>query len=104
MSRKLTALLLAMLVLVGAMGLKAAVMAHSNGAVMMANGAAPYPPLSLNGAAPYPPSSLNGAAPYPPLSLNGAAPYPPSRNGAAPYPPTSRNGAAPYPPSVSVSK
>jgi len=81
MSRRLTALLLAMLVLVGAMGLKTAVMAHSNGAVMMANGSAPYPPLSLN----------------------GSAPYPPSRNGSAPYPPTSRNGSAPYPPSVSVS-
>ena len=93
MSRTLTAVLLALLVLVGAMGLKTVVMAHSDGAVMMANGSAPYPPLSLN-----------GSAPYPPLSLNGAAPYPPSRNGAAPYPPTSRNGAAPYPPSVSVSK
>lgn len=56
MSRKLTALLLAMLILAGAMGLKTVVAAHSNGTVMMANGGAPYPP-SANGGAPYPPSA-----------------------------------------------
>jgi hypothetical protein len=70
MSRKLTALLLAMVVLVGAMGLKTIVSAHSNGAVMMANGSAPYPPPSRNGSAPYPPPSRNGSAPYPPPSVS----------------------------------
>ncbi len=56
MSRKLAALLLAMLVLAGAMGLKTAVMAHSNGAIMMANGGAPVPPPPMaNGGAPVPP-------------------------------------------------
>jgi hypothetical protein len=80
MSRKLSALLLAMLILAGAMGLKTVVAAHNDGAVMMANGAAPVPPPSyLNGAAPVPPPSyMNGAAPVPPPSyLNGAAPVPP---------------------------
>jgi len=42
MSRKLTALLLAMLILAGAMGLKTVVAAHNNGTVMMANGGAPF--------------------------------------------------------------
>jgi hypothetical protein len=56
MSRKLTALLLAMLVLVGAMGLKTVVAAHSDGAVMLANGSAPFPPPPFrNGSAPFPP-------------------------------------------------
>ncbi|MCU1240528.1 MAG: hypothetical protein JWO71_1254 [Candidatus Acidoferrum typicum] len=80
MSRKLTSLLLAMLILAGAMTLKTVVSAHSNGAVMMANGAAPVPPpMFRNGAAPVPPpSSRNGAAPVPPPSFrNGAAPVPP---------------------------
>jgi hypothetical protein len=56
MSRKLTSLLLAMLVLAGAMGLKTVVMAHSDGAVMMANGAdpVPQPPAARNGADPVP--------------------------------------------------
>ena len=67
MSRKLTVLLLALLVLVGAMGLKTAVMAQSStSAVMMANGPAPFPP-SLNGPAPFPPS-VNGPAPFPPAA------------------------------------
>jgi hypothetical protein len=43
MSRKLTALLLAMLVLVGAMSLKTVVTAHGNGTVIIANGPAPSP-------------------------------------------------------------
>jgi len=70
MSRKLTALLLAMLVLAGAMGLKTVVAAHSNGAVMVANGSAPVPPPSgWNGSAPVPPPSYrNGSAPVPPPS------------------------------------
>ena len=70
MSRKLTALLLAMLVLAGAMGLKTVVAAHSNGAVMVANGSAPVPPPSgWNGSAPVPPPSYrNASAPVPPPS------------------------------------
>jgi len=69
MSRKLTILLLAMLVLVGAMGLKTVVMAHSDGAVMMANGGAPVPPVPWkNGGAPVPPVPWkNGGAPVPPV-------------------------------------
>jgi hypothetical protein len=43
MSRRLTTLLLAMLVLAGAMGLKTLVVAHSSGSVLMANGPAPAP-------------------------------------------------------------
>jgi hypothetical protein len=74
MSRKLTALLLAMLILAGAMGLKTVVVAHSNGAVMMANGGAPWPPQA------------NGGAPWPPQA-NGGAPWPPQTNGGAPWPP-----------------
>jgi len=76
MSRKLTVVLLAMLVLVGAMSLKTVVVAHSDGSVIMANGGAPQPPL--------PPGSgfANGGAPQPPLPpgsgfANGGAPQPP---------------------------
>ena len=58
MSRKLTALLLAMLILVGAMGLKTVVTAHSNGTVIMAVGGAPYPPQAVGGA-PYPPQTVS---------------------------------------------
>jgi hypothetical protein len=72
MSRKLTAVLLAMLILAGAMGLKTVVTAHSNGTVMMANGSAPWPPAaSRNGSAPWPPSSSrNGSAPWPPQTVS----------------------------------
>jgi hypothetical protein len=48
MSRKLTALLLAMLILVGAMALKTVVTAHSNGTVIMATGGAPWPPEAVS--------------------------------------------------------
>jgi hypothetical protein len=41
MSRKLAVLLMAMVVLAGAMGLKTVVTSHNAGAVMMANGGAP---------------------------------------------------------------
>ena len=68
MSRKLTALLLAVLVLAGAMGVKTVVMAHSYGAIMMANGGAPVPPPMANGGAPVPPPMFNGGAPVPPPS------------------------------------
>ena len=66
MSKKL-ALLAAMLILVGAMGLKTAV-ASRGGSVVMANGGAPAPPSPWkNGGAPAPPSPWkNGGAPAPP--------------------------------------
>ena len=44
MSRKLTVIFLAMLVLVGAMGLKTLVATHTDGAVVVAIGGAPQPP------------------------------------------------------------
>jgi hypothetical protein len=68
MSRKLTVVLLAMLVLVGAMSLKTVVVAHSDGSVIMANGSAPLPPTPWkNGSAPLPPTPWkNGSAPLPP--------------------------------------
>ncbi|HEX7696634.1 MAG TPA: hypothetical protein VF394_04520 [Candidatus Acidoferrum sp.] len=68
MSRKLTVVLLAMLVLVGAMSLKTVVVAHGDGSVIMANGSAPLPPTPWkNGSAPLPPTPWkNGSAPLPP--------------------------------------
>jgi hypothetical protein len=68
MSRKLTIVLLATLVLAGAMGLKTVVTANSNSTVMMANGSAPVPPTPWrNGSAPVPPTPWgNGSAPVPP--------------------------------------
>ena len=71
MSKKLAVILLAMLVLVGAMGLKTVVRAHSDGAVIMANGAAPEPPTPYKtGSAPWPPTFVkNGGAPQPPTPL-----------------------------------
>jgi len=57
MSRKLTVLLLAMLVLVAAMSLKTAAVTHGDGSVIMANGGAPAPPTPWkNGGAPAPPT------------------------------------------------
>ena len=44
MYRLLVVVVLVMLVLAGAMGLKNIVTAHGKGAVMMANGGAPLPP------------------------------------------------------------
>jgi hypothetical protein len=56
MSRKLAAMLLAMLVLAGAMGLKTIVMGHSDSSVIMANGGGPFPPKPYrNGGGPFPP-------------------------------------------------
>lgn len=68
MSRKLAVVLLVMLVLTGAMGLKTIVTAHASGPVLMANGGAPVPPSPWkNGGAPVPPSPWkNGGAPVPP--------------------------------------
>jgi hypothetical protein len=54
MSRKLTTLFFAMVVLAGAMGLKTAVTAHGLGSVLLANGPAPVPRPWLNGPAPVP--------------------------------------------------
>jgi hypothetical protein len=87
MSRKLSSLLLAMLVLAGAMSLKTAVAAQNNGAITMANGGAPVPP---------PPMMANGGAPVPPppMMANGGAPVPP--------PPMMANGGAPVPPPPSA--
>jgi len=79
MSKKLT-VVAAMVILVGAMGLKTAV-ASSSGSVVMANGGAPAPPSPWkNGGAPAPPSPWkNGGAPAPPSPWkNGGAPAPPS--------------------------
>ena len=45
MSRKLTVVFLAMLILVGAMSLKTVVVTHGDGSVIMANGGAPQPPI-----------------------------------------------------------
>ena len=68
MSRTLTAVLLAMLVLAGAMGFKTLVTTHGDSSVMMANGSAPVPPTPWrNGSAPVPPTPWkNGSAPVPP--------------------------------------
>jgi hypothetical protein len=44
MSRKLSVVFLAMLVLVGAMSLKTVAATHTNGAVVVAIGGAPQPP------------------------------------------------------------
>jgi hypothetical protein len=47
MSRKLGAVVLALGILVGAMGLKTLVATHSKSAVVMANGVSPVPKLPL---------------------------------------------------------
>jgi hypothetical protein len=81
MSKMLGVIALAMLVLVGAMGLKTAVAGNSNGSVLVANGGAPAPPTPWK----------NGGAPAPPTPWkNGGAPAPPTpwKNGGAPAPPT----------------
>jgi hypothetical protein len=69
MSRKLTVVLLAMLVLVGAMSLKTVAVTHGDSSVIMANGGAPCPPVPWkNGGAPAPPVPWkNGGAPAPPV-------------------------------------
>jgi hypothetical protein len=80
MSKKLT-VVAAMIILVGAMGLKTAVAGGGSGSVVMANGGAPAPPSPWkNGGAPAPPSPWkNGGAPAPPSPWkNGGAPAPPS--------------------------
>lgn len=55
MSRKLAVVFLAMLVLVGAMGLKTVVTAHGDGTLIMANGSSPVPVTPWkNGSSPVP--------------------------------------------------
>jgi hypothetical protein len=70
MSKKIT-VVAALLVLVGAMGLKTVVADSGSGVTVMANGGAPTPPSpwKRNGGAPTPPS---------PWKKNGGAPTPPS--------------------------
>lgn len=69
MSSRRNALLAAMLVLAGAMGLKTLVAAqtHDGDAVMMANGPALPPPFRANGPALPPPFRANGPALPPPF-------------------------------------
>jgi hypothetical protein len=80
MSRILSAIVLAMLVLTGAMGLKTVVTTHGDSSVLVANGTAPVPPTPWkNGTAPVPPTPWkNGTAPVPPTPWNGTAPVPPT--------------------------
>ncbi len=68
MSKRLGVIAFAMLILVGAMGLKTAARSNGSGVVLMANGGAPPPPSPWkNGGAPPPPSPWrNGGAPPPP--------------------------------------
>jgi hypothetical protein len=65
MSRIRAVLLLVMVVMTGAMGLKAAVTGHGSNAVTMANGPAPLPAPWKNGPAPLPAPWKNGPAPLP---------------------------------------
>ena len=65
MSRKLTVILPALLVLVGAMSLKTIATAHGNGQIDIANGPAPVPTPWNNGPAPVPTPWKNGPAPVP---------------------------------------
>jgi hypothetical protein len=71
MSRKLTVVLLAMLVLVGAMGLKTVVYAHGDGTFIAGNGSGPVPVSGgpwKNGSGPVPVSGgpwKNGSGPVP---------------------------------------
>jgi len=80
MSRISSAIVLAMLLLTGAMGLKTVLTTHGDSSVLMANGTAPVPPTPWkNGTAPVPPTPWkNGTAPVPPTPWNGTAPVPPT--------------------------
>jgi hypothetical protein len=71
MSRKLAVVFLTMLVLVGAMGLKTVVVAHSDGSMIMASGGGgPVPPTpwKSGGGGPVPPTpwKSGGGGPVPP--------------------------------------
>lgn len=69
MSKKLVVLLLAMLVLVGAMSLKTVATTHGDGSIILASGGAPTPPMPYkSGGAPTPPMPYkSGGAPTPPM-------------------------------------
>ncbi len=71
MCKWLTVVVLVLLVLAGAMGLRNLATAHA-GPVMVANGAGPVPPTPwMNGAGPVPPTPwMNGAGPVPPTPWN----------------------------------
>jgi hypothetical protein len=68
MSRKLTVILLVMLVLVGAMSLKTVVVTHGDGSAIMANAGGPVPPTPWkNAGGPVPPTPWkNAGGPVPP--------------------------------------
>jgi len=71
MKKWTTLVLVVMLVLVGAMGLRNLMLAHAGQApVVVANGSAPVPPTPWNGSAPVPPTPWNGSAPVPPTPWN----------------------------------
>jgi hypothetical protein len=78
MSRITSAIVLAMLVLTGAMGLKTVVTTDEDFSVLMANGTAPVPHTPWkNGTAPVPQTPWkNGTAPVPQTPWNGTAPVP----------------------------
>jgi len=71
MRKWMTMVLVVMLVLVGAMGLRNLMVANAgHSPVLMANGGAPLPPTPWNGGAPLPPTPWNGGAPLPPTPWN----------------------------------
>ena len=79
MNKWLTVVVLVMLVLAGAMGLRNLV---ANAApVVVANGGGPVPPAPwMNGGGPVPPAPwMNGGGPVPPAPwMNGGGPVPPA--------------------------
>ena len=80
MNRWVTVVVLVMLVLAGAMGLRNLATAKAP-AVLTANGSGPIPPSPwMNGSGPIPPSPwMNGSGPIPPSPwMNGSGPIPPS--------------------------
>jgi hypothetical protein len=106
MSKCLTVVALALLVLTGAMGLRSIVAGNAStlsatslsAPAIWSNGGGPIPPLKgggggiwANGGGPIPPR--NGGGPIPPRSVAGSSSLP---NGGGPIPP--RNGGGPIPP------
>jgi hypothetical protein len=76
MSRRLAVLLLPMLILAAAMGLKTVVASHGDGSFLTANGSAPVPTLLRNGPDPAPKPWRNGPDPAPKPWKNGPDPAP----------------------------
>src|SRR6202140_1282851 len=90
MSRISSVIVLAMLVLTGAMGLKTVVTTHGDSSVLMANGTAPIPPVPCtesNGASSAVGCVVTTHADSSVLMANGTAPIPP-------VPCTESNGAS----------